>query len=884
MEKSRVRLRISLVVLALCLAALCLLAFVFVGCGSGDGENNAIVHKIVYQYVAEEGGVISGESRQELSPREEGSFVFALPDSELGYYRFIGWSDGLKAAVRQDSYDFNLVDPIAQSTVITYTAMFKRVYRVQYNCDIGGDIFGYAVQDVVDGGETATVTAKDVEGYKFLTWSDGVTTESRSDTVENKDLSVTAYFRPLDMSSRYEVNGGGSVSLVYNDDGLDSTVTVFAMPDYGYEFKGWSDDLKTLKRTDKSFGTDRIYTALFAKKKFAVEYGVSGGGVLAVGDASWDGLYNTIVEYGDDVDTIKAVSNAGYEFTNWSDGIKTAERTDRNIKRNMSVTAVFVKKEYTLSYSATVGGEVLGELNQTVKYDEDGTPVTAVAKSGYCFVKWSDGVTTAERTDINVAAGKSVTAEFSRNEFSVIYESSEYGSLSGDTEQVVVRHGSGTPVVALPNDGYEFTGWSDGVTTAERTDINVQDDIFVKAVFEPTLLYELNDGETGYIVSARYDYLFTEIEIPDTHNGLPVTEIAKGGFRYGQLTAITIPNTVKKIGIAAFVNLQGLTEIFIPDSVESIENGAFAACVNLQSVTGMNCVKSIGSGAFMNCTSLDNLVLPTTLEELGSRILANYKNTVYVQMTKEDMEDLNPDWADIMGDTAEIVYTVKSVLYTLNYVAGDGGKIVGGSVQYVAEGHNGTAVTAVANRYCEFVGWSDGVQTAERQDRAVNSDITVTAIFKESLFSFIIISDTECSVRLFDKTATKAVVPARTSIDGKIYTVTEVAINGFSGSQDLTEVILPDTVTTIRSNAFSNCQNLTSITFSNVQVIGTGAFNRCYSLESIVIPETVISVGSQIFHNCNTQVYVRADAQPEGWSESWNINNENQDVVFGYKD
>lgn len=68
--------------------------------------------------------------------------------------------------------------------------------------------------------------------------------------------------------------------------------------------------------------------------------------------------------------------------------------------------------EYTLKYAAGEGGGVTGKTEQVVKEGEDGSTVTAVADFGYKFVKWSDGVTTAERTDREVSGDMTVTAEF----------------------------------------------------------------------------------------------------------------------------------------------------------------------------------------------------------------------------------------------------------------------------------------------------------------------------------------------------------------------------------------------------------------------------------------------------------------------------------------
>ena len=105
------------------------------------------------------------------------------------------------------------------------------------------------------------------------------------------------------------------------------------------------------------------------------------------------------------------MANTGYHFVNWSDGITTATRTDTNVTANKSVTANFAVNTYTLTYTAGANGTISGTSPQTVNHNGSGTAVTAVANTGYHFVSWSDGVTTATRTDTNVTANKSVTAE-----------------------------------------------------------------------------------------------------------------------------------------------------------------------------------------------------------------------------------------------------------------------------------------------------------------------------------------------------------------------------------------------------------------------------------------------------------------------------------------
>jgi len=172
----------------------------------------------------------------------------------------------------------------------------------------------------------------------------------------------------------------------------------------------------------------------------------------------------------------------------WVSAIGLASQDASGHRLRVRNTAEIVRASrasYTLAYTAGANGTITGTSPQTVDHGASGTLVTAVPNAGYHFVSWSDGILTAARTDTNVTADKTATANFTTaiDTFTLAYTAGANGTITGTTPQTVNHGANGTLVTAVPNAGYHFVKWSDNVMTASRTDTNVTANKTVTASF-----------------------------------------------------------------------------------------------------------------------------------------------------------------------------------------------------------------------------------------------------------------------------------------------------------------------------------------------------------------------------------------------------------------
>ena len=418
-------------------------------------------------------GYIDGNRTQVLVVGEDATSVSAVPYEG---FRFTQWSDGVTNNPRTD---LNVTE------TKTITAGFEAIpmYAVSYsiigsngtlNAAAGGTeiITGSTIAE----GTEVVFTATPEVGYRVKEW-----TNNGVPVAENVTNTYIISSIMLDIDVTLEFESIPTYTLTYTA-GANGTITgeatqtveagangtaVEAVAATGYHFVKWNDGVTANPRTDENVTGDITVAAEFAEDVASVTYTLT---YTAGANGTLTGEVIQTVEEGANGTAVTAVPAAGYHFVKWSDGLTANPRTDIGVTGDVTVEAEFaedaVPVTYTLTYTAGANGTLTGEVTQTVEEGANGTAVTAVANAGYHFVKWSDGVETAKRTETNVMANLSVTAEFAEDavpEYTLTFElvganqTPVVGATITINEQSLISDSEGKAEISLANGNYTYT-------------------------------------------------------------------------------------------------------------------------------------------------------------------------------------------------------------------------------------------------------------------------------------------------------------------------------------------------------------------------------------------------------------------------------------------
>lgn len=366
-----------------------------------------------------------------------------LPTVSRTGYTFVGWFDTSAASGGTQATTTTKVTGTktwyARWSINSYTFTFDKnggntpsatAITKEYNTAIGTL-------------PTCTRSADNTYTYAFAGWFD--TSASSGGTKLTTTTKVTSnktwYARWTSTYKNYTVtwdgNGGtpskSSSSFHYND----ALGTLPTATRTGYTFKGWS--------TSKT-GTVNVSTT--TKVTANVTYYV----VWTINSYTWifdanGGTGNTTktLNYNATLSTLPTASRAStaannYTFAGWFDtdastgGTQLTTSTKCTGNKTWYARWTASTRQYKLTVTAGTGGTVSG--GGTYNYNASAT-LKATANSGYHFVKWSDGNTSATRT-VTVTKDATYTAVFEQDPYLNLDKTSLEFEASGGTQTVNV--------------------------------------------------------------------------------------------------------------------------------------------------------------------------------------------------------------------------------------------------------------------------------------------------------------------------------------------------------------------------------------------------------------------------------------------------------------
>ena len=445
------------------------------------------------------------------------------------------------------------------------------------------------------------------------------------------------------------------------------------------------------------------------------------------------GADGTVVAYLQPGNYQVEVSKEGYE-SDWKDFVVAA--TPQRVELQL------LKEIYSLKYTAEAFGVILGKETQTVALHSNGEQVIAVPKDAqHRFKEWSDGVKTASRTDMDIQANLEVTAKFEEFFYTLTYKVSDGGEFeTANLEQRVAYGNNGTPVKVKAKEGYLFMGWTDGNMELTRTDLNVTQDLTVKAVFlKPYRLTWKDDFERGASIEQGWNY-----DKPATGRG------------WGLLAAKLISSVKNPDGnVLAIVPLYEsprpeYTDCWVASPWFSLEDKAASATKLVLSYV-CHVKTSAGHTSKLQYCFEDGVWQDG--ENVEGKAVTKQETFELALATLSTHQRIRFRW--VFGGSNTYTYLaldnleVKFDVATHDvqrYFAGQNGRIkqegsetlLSTIEQTTAVGVLGTKIIAVPDKGYVFKQWSDGVLEKERQD---NTSVSVEALFSRETFTITYLAD-----------------------------------------------------------------------------------------------------------------------------------------------
>ncbi len=365
----------------------------------------------------------------------------------------------------------------------------------------GGGTVSPSASETYQEGEEIEIQADPNEEYLFTNWTGDVEgSDNPLSLTVDQDYSITANFEVKNYELTVNTEGEGTVSeSVLNQKSKDyehgTVVELTANPADGWTFVEWQGDTTgTENPAQITVDGAKEVTAVFEKKSYQLKVNTNGEGAVSesiIQQKQKDYEFGTVVE-------MEANPANGWEFVKWQGEVTGSENPSQiTIDSPKEVTAVFEKKNYSLSTNTNGKGSVAKNPDQQTFAYESTVELEANPDDGWMFVEWTGDISAQQNpVEVTVDADKEVTAVFEKKNYDLTVNTEGQGSVD---EKVVNNNQQGTVVelTADPADGWTFVGWQGFASGTENpVQVTVDGARKVTAVFEQKV-YPLTVNQKG---------------------------------------------------------------------------------------------------------------------------------------------------------------------------------------------------------------------------------------------------------------------------------------------------------------------------------------------------------------------------------------------------
>jgi len=363
------------------------------------------------------------------STYKDSTLVTVQAEPKSGY-RFDGWSGDTTLTNAEIRFPMNR----GRTLIANFVKMYKlTVIRM---APAGNTWDTLKVWDsLYNEGARVTVTASELNGYRFERWFGALTGVSEGTiTMDANKLAIAVYVRLYTLTINNNPIEGGTTTLFGTstyDEGTEVYVT--ARSNMGYRFYSWSGaSTNTTPTTVITMSGFKTLTANYMRVKYRLEIinvSPTGNGTVDVKVNGISTTNNGTIDIDSGaVVTVTATANVNYKFTKWSGTVPASVANDTNELSNASIsftmtgtvsnlTANFVRVyKLTVNVNPTYGGTVTiypPPPSDSTYTSGTQITVTAVPSNGFKFNGWSGALTGSNNpSTFTMSDNRTLTANF----------------------------------------------------------------------------------------------------------------------------------------------------------------------------------------------------------------------------------------------------------------------------------------------------------------------------------------------------------------------------------------------------------------------------------------------------------------------------------------